>query len=801
MAVKKFLHIAFGTIGLAMGLLLPCSVLDANAAPAFSINQLQGRPLWFVFGAGTGLMAFSAICLVGRCRRRYERALQESETRFRAIAEDQTELVCRHRPDGTLTFVNEAYCRCFAKNRDELLGQNLLSLVPATDQADICSLFTSLGPANPVTTHEHRVLTPEGGIRWQQWTRRAIFNHRNRIVEFQGVGRDITELRETREALRNSEEMARVLINGTQETLVLLDRDGILLTVNEVGAERLGRKPEELVGLNIFDNLSDEVALERRKHFEQVISTGKAVHFEDRCGNLDFVVSLFPVFDRQGEVGQIAVFALDCTERKRVERAFRERERTLNSILAAAPVGIGLSRNRIMTWASDNLLKMLGYSPHELVGKSTRILYESEEEYQRAGQANYRAILEQGSGSVETRWVRRNGRAMDILLSSAPLDPADMSEGVTFTAMDVTERKRAVEALNIALAKSREQRDKTEVILRSMADGLIFSDSRNRIVLMSESAETMLGIPLREVFLQPLTAALENRQLVEQLLTVQSGIREESVLELELPDPHGGKPRIVQAKSSAVKNGENRDGGVITLLRDVSRERDLDRMKSEFISTAAHELRTPLTAVMGFSELLLTREDLDEEETEYLAIIHKKSEVLEKIIDELLDLARIDSGQVIRLHRDWTDVGLIVRRSTGDFQHSCPGHRFTVVAPEKAVALVDDQKLFQVMENLLNNAAKFSPEGSLIQVSCELVDQEIRISVRDEGIGMTPDEVERVFDKFYRADASNTAKGGLGLGMAIVKNIIQAHQGRVWVESAPGEGTTVTFSIPVIGPA
>jgi PAS domain S-box-containing protein len=792
--VNRFLRVAFGNSALVLGLLPGCSVLHAGTVRDFSIGQLQGSPLWFTFGAGTCL----AIWLVTRCHRRYEKALQESETRFRAIAEDQTELVCRHRPDGTLTFVNEAYCRNFGRTRDELLGQNLLSLVPRVEQAEMCSHLASLGPANPITSHEHRVLTPEGGIRWQQWTRRAIFNHGNRIVEFQGIGRDITELRETREALRSTEEMARVLINGTRETLLLLDREGILLTINQVGAERLGRKPEELIGINIFDSLSEEVAQQRRRHFDQVIRTGQPIHFEDHCGNLDYSISLFPIFDRQEQVEQVAVFALDCTERKRIERAFRERERTLNSILAAAPVGIGLARNRIMTWASDNLLKMLGYSSHELVGKSISLLYESEEEYQRTGQAEYRTILEQGSGSVETRWVRRNGRIVDVLLSSAPLDPADLSAGVTFTVMDITERKRALEALNIALAKSREQRDKTEVILRSMADGLIFSDSRNRIVMMSESAETMLDKPLQEVFLQPVTAVLENRQLVEQLLTVQSGRREESNIELEIPDPREGKPRIVQARSSVVKNRDNMDGGVVTLLRDVSRERDLDRMKSEFISTAAHELRTPLTAVMGFSELLLAREDLDEEEQEYLAIIHKKSEVLEKIIDELLDLARIDSGQVIRLHRDWTDVGRIIRRSTGDFQHSCPGHRFTVTVPEKAVALVDDRKLFQVMENLLNNAAKFSSEGSLIQVSCELMEQEVLIRVKDQGIGMTPDQVERVFDKFYRADASNTAKGGLGLGLAIVKNIIQAHQGRIWVESIPGEGTTIFFTLPII---
>jgi signal transduction histidine kinase len=148
------------------------------------------------------------------------------------------------------------------------------------------------------------------------------------------------------------------------------------------------------------------------------------------------------------------------------------------------------------------------------------------------------------------------------------------------------------------------------------------------------------------------------------------------------------------------------------------------------------------------------------------------------------------------LQKDRADLGMIVQRSIADIQHAWPGHRFAATISEKAVALIDDRKLFQVMENLLGNAAKFSPKGSLIEVKCEVLEQEIRVAVRDEGIGMTPEQAQRVFDKFYRADASNTAKGGLGLGMAIVQNIIQAHQGRVWVDSSPGAGTTVTFAIP-----
>jgi PAS domain S-box-containing protein len=364
----------------------------------------------------------------------------------------------------------------------------------------------------------------------------------------------------------------------------------------------------------------------------------------------------------------------------------------------------------------------------------------------------------------------------------------------------IIQRKRDDEALKKALAEAKQATANVEVVLRSVADGLIFTDMENRIVLMNTSAESMLGKPGQRVCFQPIETAIANKNLVEQLAAIQSGTKEEALIELDLPGDKEGEVRTIEAKPAVVRLSDGMQTGIITLLRDVSRERHLDRVKREFIATAAHELRTPLTAVMGFSELLLSRKDLDErQQTEYLSIIHKKSEVLGKIIDDFLSLARVDSGNVIRLGKAWADIGSIIGRCTADYQRACPGHRFKTVLPKTAVeALVDDRKLFQVMENLLGNAVKFSPEQSLIQVVCEVGEKEIRISVSDEGVGMTKDQVGKVFDKFYRADASNTAKEGLGLGMAIVKSIIEAHRGKIWVVSEVGKGTAVTFTLPLM---
>ena len=326
----------------------------------------------------------------------------------------------------------------------------------------------------------------------------------------------------------------------------------------------------------------------------------------------------------------------------------------------------------------------------------------------------------------------------------------------------IQKRRQAESALQNALTKTEETRDKIEAILKSVADGLIFTDTENRILLMSASAEGMLGRHLQDVFLQPMNAAIENLALQEQLSAIRSGTREGALVEFELPSVAEGAVRTIQAKPSVVKNKEGALVGVITQLSDVSRKRELDRMKSEFISTAAHELRTPLTSVRGYSQLLLEQKGFDvEQQAKFLSIIEEKSHVLEKIVDDMLNLSSVESGRAIHVEKDWHDLGPTLDELVSQYRRECKNHRFEAVLPENPVELmVDRGKIVQVMENLLSNAVKFSPEGSLVQVACKIPAREVQISVMDEGGGMTPEQVERVFDKFYRADSSLTAKEG-----------------------------------------
>ncbi len=270
-------------------------------------------------------------------------------------------------------------------------------------------------------------------------------------------------------------------------------------------------------------------------------------------------------------------------------------------------------------------------------------------------------------------------------------------------------------------------------------------------------------------------------------------------MELELTDDIAGSPRFLQARVSTIFALDGRTTGVVILFRDVTREREIDRMKTDFISTAAHELRTPLTSILGFSQVLLSQPDLSAgEREEFLRYINDKGTVLADIVKELLDIARIESGQGLSLNSYPFPPGEMVGLMEPLIKATGGQHHFEVNLTGGDIRLLADRsKIGQVLENLLSNAIKYSPAGGPIRIDGCADGSYYRISVTDQGIGMTAEQVHRVFDKFFRADVSNTAIGGVGLGMSIVKHIVEAHGGGIAVESEPGKGTRVSFTLPL----
>ncbi len=249
-----------------------------------------------------------------------QETLRRSEERYRAIVEDQTEMICRNLPNGTLTFANDAYCHYFAKTRKELIGSDFKPPIPEEDQPAVEQYFASFGPDQPVATHEHRVIAPDGAVRWHQWTNRAIMDGDGNILEFQGAGRDITERKEVEEAMLRYEH----IVASSTDMLALLDRNYVYLAVNGAYEKAFGKTTDELIGHAVPEVFSEDF-------FEKIIKpraddcmAGQEVHYQawfdfPALGRRYMDISYFPYVGKDGQVKGFTVHGTDITERKHAE--------------------------------------------------------------------------------------------------------------------------------------------------------------------------------------------------------------------------------------------------------------------------------------------------------------------------------------------------------------------------------------------------------------------------------------------------------------------------------------------------
>lgn len=389
-----------------------------------------------------------------------------------------------------------------------------------------------------------------------------------------------------------------------------------------------------------------------------------------------------------------------------------------------------------------------------------------------------------------------NGEERALLLKAFPL-PAGTGYAVTME--DITERKRVEERLREAFAETERSRDWIAGILRSMTDGLIVADGEMRILLMNAAAERLLGIRQHPLFQAALEDCIVDRRLLKRLRELVESGEDGGRFEYGMSGDSAGV-RVLAIGASQARDRAGKSQGTVFLLRDVTHERELDRMKNEFISTAAHELRTPLTSIMGFSELLLKRQDLPpEQQSDFLTFIHQKAVNLSRIISDLLDISRIEAGRGLELTREPCDINALIRETVTPYFTCSEKHHLEIALPDQEIVLnIDRGKIIQVLENLLSNAYKYSPRGGRVQVGAVRTRGAFLVSVEDQGIGMNREQLARAFDKFYRGDASNSAVEGTGLGLSITKYIIESHGGRIWLESRKGRGTTAFFTLPMV---
>jgi signal transduction histidine kinase len=266
------------------------------------------------------------------------------------------------------------------------------------------------------------------------------------------------------------------------------------------------------------------------------------------------------------------------------------------------------------------------------------------------------------------------------------------------------------------------------------------------------------------------------------------------VFELQqAPGENATGPRVLKV---SLRESQEQSISQILALRDISHETAVDRMKSEFLSTAAHELRTPMSGIYGFAEVLLTEQLSEPERKEFLEIIYRQSKLMASILNELLDLARIEALQGKDFVFEAVPVQALVDEVICGLKLPDDRAAPSIHFPAEPLFLWADQKKAQMaLLNVLSNAYKYSAPGEPVQIAVESLKGQIAVHITDQGVGMTPEQARRVGERFYRADTSGKVSG-TGLGMSIVKEIMALHYGHLMIASVPGQGTTVSLIFP-----
>src|SRR5499427_3263589 len=342
-----------------------------------------------------------------------------------------------------------------------------------------------------------------------------------------------------------------------------------------------------------------------------------------------------------------------------------------------------------------------------------------------------------------------------------------------------------------------QQRNEQEAILESMREGVLALDTQERVITVNRAAEALLGVVATQAKGHTIQEVVRNVAL-QRLLVAAVHSPEPTTADIVL---RGAGERFLQATATALRDAQGRDMGVLVVLNDVTQLRRLENIRRDFVSNVSHELKTPITSIKGFVETLRDGAIEQREHAErFLGIIAPHAERLHAIIEDLLALSRLEQGdESYDIPRSETSLLDVVQVAILDCAAKAEAQRVTVV-PACAVALratVNAPLLEQAIVNLLENAITYSNPDSCVWVSARQHDDMLVIDVRDQGVGIPHDHLDRIFERFYRVDkARSRERGGTGLGLAIVKHIAQVHGGQVSVTSTVGQGSTFTLRIP-----
>jgi two-component system phosphate regulon sensor histidine kinase PhoR len=349
---------------------------------------------------------------------------------------------------------------------------------------------------------------------------------------------------------------------------------------------------------------------------------------------------------------------------------------------------------------------------------------------------------------------------------------------------------QAVQELGRRVESLARDRARMEAILSSMIEGVLVVDEQGRLQLVNDAARRILKLEQGAIN-HSYVEAIRHPGIVEHLTRALSG---DETGTLELSVTRDSTRTLVAQVAPVVTAGR----GAVLVMHDITELRKADLIRRDFVANVSHELRTPLTAIKGYAEALLDDPDDAEARERFLEIIHRQAERMERLVKDLLRLARIEAGQET-IEVTPCDIAALVRGIVADFEPVAEAKQQTIaveVSPDAEILQTDAAKLHDIIRNLVENAVNYTPEGGAIDITATVAAGRFQLAVADTGHGIAPDDLGRVFERFYRVDKSRTRPGGTGLGLSIVKHLVQVLEGEVFVENQATGGAVFTVNLP-----
>jgi PAS domain S-box-containing protein len=766
-------------------------------------------------------------------RKRAEEALRENEEKYRTLIETTgTGFVIIDR-DGLVLDANAEYVRLTGHhNLTEIVGRSVIEWTADYEKEKNAAAVGECLKKGYIKNLEIDYVDSKGSIIPIEIN--ATYMESEGVVQILTLCRDITERKRAEAALQQSEEKFSTIFRLSPACISLSTlADARYVAANDLWFKTAGYSPEEVIG-HTTTELGIWVNPEDRKRLAQTIMEGGVVRdheylFRSKSGKIYSLLFSAEVI-AINRVPHIVSISLDITERKKIEDALSQSESTLRSVFLAAPVGICIMKNRLYESANVFWCESFGYPEESVIGQSTRMLYENDEEYDRVGQVLYTHLREWGLASTETRLRRSDGVFRDVILTAALLRADDPTPGTVVIIQDVTNIKQAEEAL-------RAERERLISILDGIPVPTLVIDRNRHVLLWNSNNEVYTGIAKEEVLgkpldLSPLFRGKVSPTLAELIMEMgdeeliakfgRRGLRKSEVQPQTFESTGriwiNEEEKIVVVQAARIIDINGKVVGAIQTAQDITDRTRLEvqfrqAQKMEAIGTLAggiaHDFNNILSAVLGYTEMALEEPKINDRLRRCLEQVFKAGERARDLVKQILSFSRqIDERpRPLRISPIIKEVLKLLRASLPTTIKMRQD-----IQTEPDAVLADPTQIHQILMNLCTNAAhamrgiKGELKVSLVPVNVEPPDELVihhdlssgrylRLTVSDTGAGIDNEIIGRIFDPFF---TTKELGEGTGLGLSVVYGIVKNYGGTITVQSEVGKGTEFNVYLPLL---